>query len=109
MPEQVTTPHFDYPFNYVNGDFAVVEQGSPAELENCVEVILSCPLGFREELPEFGLADQAFKEGGADLEGIEDAISKWEPRVDEELEENFDKKELISTVVINLKRRNISG
>jgi phage baseplate assembly protein W len=58
----------------------VVEQDSIEEIAVCVLAILLCPLGFRDELPEFGLEDLAFSTPEVDLEQIRQAVETWEPR-----------------------------
>jgi phage baseplate assembly protein W len=76
----VDVPHFSFPFRMgVEGGFAVVEQDSPDEVVDCVEVLLRTPVGSREDLPEYGIEDPAF-ENEPDIAGILDAIGDWEPR-----------------------------
>jgi phage baseplate assembly protein W len=90
MPE---TPHFSLPFRFEIDSFgvahaAVNEQDSLQDITDCVTAILSCPLGFRFDLPEFGLRDQTFGTPGADLDEIQHAITQWEPRADVLIEED---------------------
>lgn len=73
-------PHFDYPFRFVGGHAKCVEQDSPEDVTNCVIAVLQTPPGFRTELPDFGCPDQAFREGGVDLQAVQGALSTWEPR-----------------------------
>jgi hypothetical protein len=40
------------------------------------------PLGFREDLPDYGVADIIFGDGALDTEQIHTAISMWEERAD---------------------------
>lgn len=86
----VEVPHFDLPFRFVNGRAAVVEQESIKEVTNCVEAILRYPLGFRDELPEFGAPDQVFTEGPIDTDELESIVHRWEPRAEALIEEQTD-------------------
>jgi phage baseplate assembly protein W len=72
--------HFALPFTFANGRANVVDQDSTDDVTACVEAVLRCPLGWRDELPEFGIADQALREGGADLDELRVAVERWEPR-----------------------------
>lgn len=72
-------PHFDLPFRF-GPQAAVVEQDSLEEIANCVYAVLVCPLGFRVELPTFGLADPTFSMPAPDLDEIRDVVETWEER-----------------------------
>lgn len=78
------TPKLAVPFrlNHTAKRAVVVEQDSLEEVEQCVVALLRTPLGWRPENPEFGVADQAFGEGGADLNEIQNAIAQHEPRAE---------------------------
>lgn len=76
----VRIPHLSLPFRIVDGAAAVNEQDSVEEIVDCVEAILRCPQGHRVELPDFGLADQAFAQSGADPQIVEATVNRWEPR-----------------------------
>lgn len=97
-------PKLDLPIRYDgNGNLAAVEQDDEDEIMNCIEVILRYPVGQRDELPEFGVDDPVFAEGGADLDEIAIAIERWEPRADFSTDEDFSKLDrLIDHVTINL-------
>lgn len=75
-------PHFSFPFRRLaNGKtLAVVEQDTDDEVMDCVEVFLSTEQGERVELPDYGLPDQVFREGGVDMEQVHSQIEVWEPR-----------------------------
>jgi phage baseplate assembly protein W len=80
-------PHFSLPFRFVTdptgtAHAAVNEQDSPSDIADCVQAILMCPLGFRLELPDFGVRDQTFGSPGADIDEIQAAIALYEPRAD---------------------------
>lgn len=90
MPDAPIVPHLQVPIRFQNGRAVLVEQDSPEEIEQCVEAVLRCPLGYRLELPEFGVADHAFEEQPVDTEDIQAAITTWEPRADVLIEEHPD-------------------
>jgi phage baseplate assembly protein W len=81
---KVEIPHFDVPFRFEGGKARVVEQDTLDEHVACVRALLAFPLGFRAELPEFGVTDLLFKKqasrGGT--EELRAAIAQWEPRAD---------------------------
>jgi phage baseplate assembly protein W len=73
-------PHLAYPLRYEQGTPVTNEQDTPDDIVDCVTALLACPLYHRIEQPDFGLADQAFAEPGANLTEIKAAIARWEPR-----------------------------
>ncbi len=92
-------PHFSLPFRFVNPSAAVTEQDSLDEISDCVYAILVCPVGFRVELPLFGLPDPAFAMPAPDADQIAQAIETWEERASVVLDEQPDAfDELISHV-----------
>lgn len=103
-------PHFRFPFALA-GDgkgLRVNEQDSQEDVEDCVEVVLSTVIGERQELPTYGLPDQAFRENGADMQVIDIVIDQWEPRADvtlsaEEIED------LTQHVKINMRETNLGA
>src|SRR4051812_42413060 len=78
MPDQ-----FALPFTLAStGDFSVVEQNSDHEIEAAIEVVLRSRIGTRDDAPGFGINDQTFLQGGADLEALRDALATLEPRAE---------------------------
>jgi hypothetical protein len=73
-------PHFSLPFRFASPYAATNEQDSLDEITDCVYAILACPLGFRVELPTFGLDDPTFSMPAPDLDAIRDTIENWEER-----------------------------
>jgi len=59
-----------------------VEQDSPEEIFGCIEAIVRYPVGYRVELPGFGIPDQTFLTE-ADLASVQAAILAWEERADD--------------------------
>lgn len=76
----VRVPHFSLPFRIVGAAAAVSEQDSVEEIVDCVQAIARCPQGHRVELPDFGVPDQTFRQGGADTTLVQAALARWEPR-----------------------------
>lgn len=101
-------PHISFPFRLrPDGQAAVyVEQDDPDEVLDCVQVLLLTPLGSRDEVPDYGVGDPAFRERGADLNAIIGAVERWEPRAAAEAEQLID--QLSGTVQINVSPRSLS-
>jgi hypothetical protein len=72
-------PQFDLPFRFENGQLATVEQDSLADIVNKVETLVRCPLGFRDELPEFGWPQPAFETTPLDVSRQQALIDEWVP------------------------------
>jgi len=73
------TPHFAYPFE-LNGDSVnVVEQDTAEHVLACENVIVRCPVGFRQERPEFGWEFPEFRQT-VDPAVLEEALRRFEPR-----------------------------
>lgn len=79
---KIENPHIAFPFRLdANGKTLVKrEQGSDEEVEDKVIVLLSTPIGSREEVPMYGIVDPVLRQNGASLQDIGAAISMWEPR-----------------------------
>lgn len=75
----VDVPHLALPFRFTTPYAAICEQDSLDEIADCVLAILSCPVGFRVELPDFGITDQTFSTI-VDTDELLEAIEAWEPR-----------------------------
>lgn len=69
-------PHFAYPFE--RGSY--VEQDTADHVMSCENVIVRCPLGFREERPEFGIPWPEFRTAPLDPAEITTALRRFEPR-----------------------------
>lgn len=83
-------PHFSLPFRFTP-QAAVSEQDSIDEITDCVLAVLSCPLGFRVDLPEFGIADPVFSTPAVDVDELRTAVDGWEPRAQTVFDEQPDK------------------
>jgi phage baseplate assembly protein W len=78
----VTVPKFKVPFEIEGKHADYVEQDSTEEITQCVTTVLETHIGDRADIPTFGVEDQAFREGGADVQALSDAVRDWEPRAD---------------------------
>jgi phage baseplate assembly protein W len=99
----VETPHFDIPFRLSGSSIAVVEQDSIDDVADCVVVIVSTPIGWRDEAPTFGIPDQAMIRQPLDAAELARDIGSQEPRalliVDERVDQTD---ELIALVNIGV-------
>lgn len=75
-------PHFAYPFerDSITGKVRVVEQDSSDHVMACENMIVRCPLGWRDDRPEFGWPWPEFRTIPLDLSGLESALRQFEPR-----------------------------
>jgi hypothetical protein len=80
MPEP-DTPRIAWPprFDSVVGS-ALVDQGSPEDIVQCIGVVVTTRRGALIDVPAMGVRDQAFLQGGADTGELLDAVENWEPR-----------------------------
>lgn len=84
----IETPHFRFPFQFTSSGTRaqVVEQDSDEEIMDCIQVLLSTEIGERIELPDYGIADQTFRENGVNTAHIMAQIRRFEERAEIELE-----------------------
>lgn len=68
-----------FPVTVTGGEIQLVEDGTNTEVGMEVEILCLTPQGWFPGIPGFGLADQAFRKGGADTTEIERQISQWVP------------------------------
>lgn len=79
------TPQFDLPFRLdpLGAGPLEVEQDSGEEIGDSVEVLLRTPLGWYDDLPDYGVDLPLFEEGvPPDMGEIQTAITAWEERAD---------------------------
>lgn len=81
---EITTPKLAYPFRLsATGRHAcIVEADSEDDIMGCLEVLLLTEKGSRSEVPEYGIADQVFRQGGISRDEILAAIRMWEARAE---------------------------
>lgn len=90
MPnKKINTPQLAYPFEITaSGAVREVEQDSLDEIAMSIEIILRYPLGYRDELPEFGIPDLGFRESTEDIAAmLADYVTRWETRAPVFIEE----------------------
>jgi hypothetical protein len=80
-------PHFALPFRFATPQCATSEQDSIEEIADCVLAVLLCPLGYRVELPDFGIPDPVFSSPNVDTGDLRVAIETWEPRAATSMEQ----------------------
>jgi phage baseplate assembly protein W len=83
-------PHFAFPFGRSDGKVAVVEQDTSQHVMACENVIVRCPVGFRNERPEFGWRFPQFDPVPLDVRPLEAALARFEPRGHANAEEHAD-------------------
>lgn len=75
-----TIPHLRIPFQVTSdGSVAVLEQDTIDDVGQCVQVLLTTVRGERDELPTYGIPDQAFVVE-MDHQTILNLAAQWEPR-----------------------------
>lgn len=72
-------PQFAFPPRIVNGRLLEVEQGQGDDLTGRVNVLCRTPPGWLDSRPGFGLADQVFRKGGADVSYVSQQLQAWVP------------------------------
>lgn len=72
--------HLTFPLRFTATGFSTVEQDTADDITMCCAAVLSYPLGSRPEMPDFGVAEQAFRDRGPDVIEIRQALQAWEPR-----------------------------
>lgn len=71
--------HFDLPFRFEGGQLATVPQDTVEDVQNKVETLIRCPLGFRDELPGFGWPQQTFDPAPLDTTRAQALVDEWVP------------------------------
>lgn len=75
-----TPQHFSFPLRLGrDGSMKTVEQDTPEDIVQCVEVILATPIGSRLELPAFGIPILEFGQP-VPIQALVASIYTWEPR-----------------------------
>jgi phage baseplate assembly protein W len=75
-------PHIALPIEFIGGTFATVQQDTTDEVAACVAAIVSFPIGYREDQPEFGITDPSFQTRPLDTTELEEVIETYEPRAE---------------------------
>lgn len=91
MSDEAQVPHFAFPLRFESGGGAtVVEQDTPEEITQCVEVLLRTHDGTRIEVPEYGVSDFAFRVD-VDRSLLLGEVERWEPRARVVFEDDIDR------------------
>lgn len=72
-------PHFDLPFRFDGNQLATVEQGTESDIRTKVLTLVSCPLGHRDELPEFGWPQNLFDATPLGTSQHQALLDEWVP------------------------------
>src|SRR5436190_20403353 len=73
------TPHLALPLRYIGGRPVVNEQDSWEDVFDSAQAVARYPIGFREDLPQFGTSDLSFA-SAIIPEQVTGEIEEWEPR-----------------------------
>lgn len=76
----VEVPKFPAHFKFTGTGVQTVEQDGPEDVAACVYRTAVCPVGWREDLPEFGIRSPLFQTIPLSLDVLREEISRWEPR-----------------------------
>lgn len=107
-------PHFDYPFRFLSdGHAATVEQDTDDDHLAQAMAILKTPLGFRMELPEFGVAEHVFDELplGHATEDYRVALEMWmdSDALEDIIEEYSTLDRFVTHIVVQLKDHEVDA
>lgn len=88
----IDTPQFGFPLHQHGGGLLThyVEQDSDEHALDQVEVLFRTELGSRDEVPDYGIPDQNFRQGGANIEELLSAAREWAPAAVLTIERNPD-------------------
>jgi phage baseplate assembly protein W len=101
MPDPDSIPRFAFPFaRGANGTINAVEQDSEEHIHACAMNVVSCPVGYRHEMPEFGWPFPEFRPAPLDTSELTDALRRWEPRARPTAYESAD---IIQPAIRNIK------
>ena len=74
----IHAPTFKAPFGFnAKGRSEEVEQESPEGLTSRAYNVAVCAVGFREDLPEFGITSPLFRNVPLDLAVIQSQVAQW--------------------------------
>lgn len=80
MSTRIDTPHFNLPFRLGAQGADVVEQDTLEDVANCVTAIVSTHIGWRDEVPDFGIPDLSMRKQPIGTSEINSMIASQEPR-----------------------------
>lgn len=109
---EVQNPHWSVPFRLggLNGAAFVNEQDSDEDITDCMKVIISYPIGFREDLPNFGIPDLLFRQANISVAShLWSSIIRWEPRADPEVQTHIDATNELTEIITVTARGQSNG
>jgi phage baseplate assembly protein W len=85
-------PHFAYPFQRTPDGSGIVvnEQDTEEDIMACEMVIVSYPVGFRDDRPEFGWAFPEMAQAPLSSAALAQALKEFEPRAPVRIDEVYD-------------------
>lgn len=89
LSSELQAPHPTAPFEIRRHGTMVAEQGSVENVTSLIYNTAVCLQGTRDDLPEFGVPDETFEVFPRDLEPISEALKRWVPEADLEIEEHL--------------------
>ena len=75
----IDIPHLAAPTTFTSTGMGVVDQNSLEHLASQVYNVCVCPVGFRSDLPAFGIPWPQFTNAPPSTNAIADAIRRWVP------------------------------
>jgi phage baseplate assembly protein W len=99
----VMVPHFAFPFRLNGNSFAVIEQDTVQEVQQCVVILLLTPAGSRLVLPNYGTPETLYTQTPANVAGILARLTNWEPRASVALNQTIDTiQQMVSHIRVNV-------
>ena len=84
-------PHCAFPFRRDgSGKVVCVEQDEPEHISSCEQAIIACPVGWRDDRPDFGWPFPMFRNQPLNLDALTMALQTCEPRSDATAEAVYD-------------------
>ena len=104
-------PHLAFPFARTpdGTGIQVNEQDTVEEIMACEMVIVSYPVGFREDRPEFGWAWPDLAQAPVSTASIEQALKEFEPRGPVRIDAVHDYANSTATLNVNVQIRSEGG
>lgn len=81
----VVVPHFHIPFQMDGSRVRVNEQDSDHEITNTASTVLRYQPGDRIGLPEYGVPEQALRQGGVQMDHVQSIVEAWDDRASVEV------------------------
>jgi phage baseplate assembly protein W len=104
-------PHLAYPFARTpdGTGIQVNEQDTEAEIMACEMVIVSYPVGYREDRPEYGWAFPDLAQAPISTASLEQALKEFEPRGPVQIDAVHDYANSTATLNVNVQIQSEGG